>query len=79
MSYGMYCRICNKLIIPSKDCICVECKDALKRNGYVKVVRCKDCKYYSEPTDEKAGGCLIKAGYFPVSENWFCADGELAE
>lgn len=40
------------------------------------IVRCKDCKYYIEPTEEEAGGCLIKAGYFPVSENWFCADGE---
>lgn len=50
------------------------------RQGYKKreeeIVRCKDCKYYIEPTEEEAGGCLIKAGYFPVSENWYCADGE---
>lgn len=43
------------------------------------LVRCKDCKYYIEPTEEEAGGCLIKVGYFPVSENWFCADGEREE
>ena len=53
------------------------------RRGYAKahedIIRCKECKYYIEPTEEEAGGCLIKAGYFPVSENWFCADGQMVE
>ena len=34
------------------------------------VVRCKDCKYNDD------GECIIKAGWFPVKPDWFCADGE---
>ena len=34
------------------------------------VVRCKDCKY------NDYGECIIKAGWFPVKPDWFCADGE---
>ena len=34
------------------------------------LVRCKDCKHNSE------GECMIKAGWFPVKPDWFCADGE---
>lgn len=34
------------------------------------IVRCKDCKYNDD------GECIIKAGWFPVKPNWFCADGE---
>ena len=57
-------------------CIDVLLRDALELlKSQPQVIRCKDCKYYIEPTEEEAGGCLIKAGYFPVSENWFCADG----
>ena len=33
------------------------------------VVRCKDCKYNDD------GECIIKAGWFPVKPDWFCADG----
>ena len=36
----------------------------------VPVVRCKDCKYNDD------GECIIKAGWFPVKPDWFCADGE---
>lgn len=38
--------------------------------GYIQVVRCKDCKYNDE------GECIIKAGWFPVKPDWYCADGE---
>ena len=34
------------------------------------LVRCKDCKYNDD------GECIIKAGWFPVKPDWFCADGE---
>ncbi len=42
--------------------------------GYTKrdeeIIRCKDCKYNDD------GECIIKAGWFPVKPEWFCADGE---
>lgn len=34
------------------------------------LVRCKDCEYNDD------GECIIKAGWFPVKPDWFCADGE---
>ena len=34
------------------------------------LVLCKECKHYSE------GECRIKAGWFHVEPDWFCADGE---
>lgn len=34
------------------------------------LIRCKDCKYNDD------GECVIKAGWFPVQPEWFCADGE---
>lgn len=37
------------------------------------IVRCKDCKHYGE------NECMIKAGWFPVQPDWFCADGERKE
>lgn len=50
-------------------------KDAielLKKQGAI--VRCKDCKFMIE---DDVFQCGIKAGYFPVNEDWFCADGKL--
>ena len=38
--------------------------------GQQQIVRCKDCKYNDD------GECVIKAGWFPVKPDWFCADGE---
>ena len=37
------------------------------------LVRCNDCKYNDD------GECIIKAGWFPVKPDWFCADGEREE
>lgn len=54
----------------------ITCKDELKPDGsyqikrYRELVRCKDCKYNDD------GECIIKAGWFPVKPDWFCADGE---
>lgn len=39
----------------------------------VELIRCKDCKYNDD------GECIIKAGWFPVKPDWFCADGERLE
>ena len=41
--------------------------------GYVQVVRCKDCKYWSEEFDRN---CLKRSGWFQTTPDWFCADGE---
>ena len=43
------------------------------------IVRCKDCKHYMWPEGTEKGDCFIKMGYFPVSEDWYCADGEQKE
>ena len=61
-----------------KEWICEEVP-ALAMDGKVvstmlhqeqELVRCKDCKYNDD------GECIIKAGWFPVKPDWFCADGE---
>ena len=44
--------------------------------GFPELVRCKDCKHYMQPDGSEKGDCFIKMGYFPVSEDWYCADGE---
>lgn len=41
--------------------------------NYAKIVRCKDCMYWSKDHDHN---CMIKQGWFPVKPDWFCADGE---
>lgn len=38
--------------------------------SWKELVRCEDCKHNDE------GECIIKAGWFPVKPDWFCADGE---
>lgn len=40
--------------------------------NYAKIVRCKDCMYWSKDHDHQ---CMIKQGWFPVKPDWFCADG----
>ena len=56
-------------------CPCSEnCKHYISKNeahNLIKqITRCKDCKYNDD------GECIIKAGWFPVKPDWFCADGE---
>ena len=40
------------------------------------VVRCKDCKHRLLPKGETRAECMARAGWFPVDDDWFCADGE---
>ena len=40
------------------------------------IVRCKDCKHRLLPTGETRAECMARAGWFPVDDDWFCADGE---
>ena len=65
---GLYCRQ-DKLIFDTLELL----------KSQPKIVRCKDCKHYIEKTDDEPSSCLIKAGYFPVSGDWYCADGEAKE
>ena len=43
------------------------------------LVRCKDCKHRLLPTGETRAECMARAGWFPVDDDWFCADGERKE
>ena len=40
------------------------------------IVRCKDCMYSFEDDESKRLECRFHSGYFPVTEDWFCANGE---
>lgn len=40
------------------------------------VVRCKDCKHWSEEFDRN---CLKRSGWFRTTPDWFCADAEHKE
>ena len=54
----------------------------LKNNGTECVldmrplVLCKDCKHYNKSENDNVSECMIQMGYFPTTDNWFCADGE---
>ena len=39
-------------------------------DNHGELIRCKDCEYYDD------NECIIKAGWFPVQPDWFCADGK---
>ena len=41
--------------------------------GYVKVVRCKDCRYWSPATEDSAGYC---GDLMTADENGFCSWAE---
>lgn len=44
--------------------------DPFRAEDVPELIRCQDCKYNDD------GECIIKAGWFPVKPDWFCADGE---
>ena len=61
--------------------------EALERQGWVKVVRCKDCMYWRE-TGEGIGECEILevadsdpeiVHAFQTEYDWFCANGQQAD
>lgn len=39
-------------------------------DNHGELIRCKDCKHYNGEE------CLAKAGWFPVTPEWYCADGK---
>jgi hypothetical protein len=79
-----HCHICGRMKPMTEATICDSCKDAMKRNGYIKVLRCKDCKHGSlYCTEDVCGATLIECNHPDLGEtvsihkwDWFCADGE---
>ena len=57
------------------DCDIEALSEEIEKAGYVKVVRCKDCKYW---TDKNGGFCDIWA-YYISNEEFFCGLGERRE
>lgn len=56
--------------------------EAAKLAGFPEIVRCKDCKYWSDRTILEYHICTRYSRYiknFATSWNWFCADGEPKE
>lgn len=52
-------------------------KDELEKEGIVRVIRCKECKY-KEAEENGMVYCSIPTGGW-VDEDWFCGDGERKE
>lgn len=41
---------------------------------YVKVVRCKDCRWWTKQENTLQGRCALNGSY--PTGSWFCANGE---
>ena len=77
-NFGQFCKICGKQIPMNINVeFCKNCKESMKRNGFIRVVRCKDCKSNSGCGRGIYAGMVIcyKTGAIH-SPDWFCADGE---
>lgn len=75
-----FCKVCGKLLPnvrfdPKETVICNKCADSMKED-MVRVVRCKDCKWWHESEINKEfGDCGQANGITLKSSDWFCADG----
>jgi hypothetical protein len=67
--------ICEYSTIADKE---IKCKDYICKTDYVKVVRCKDCKYMSNDgaCNKCFKGIYSIAGYNAVHLYDFCSYGE---
>ena len=75
---GQFCKICGKQIPMNKRVkFCWDCKERMKRNDFVQVVRCKDCKhqYFVCKSGEVFCG-HVQHESEKHDADWFCADGE---
>ena len=64
----------GKAVVPQKYV------EALERQGWVKVIRCKDCRHYNTNyCGDGFGWCERKGIGHGTSDDWFCADGERAD
>ena len=78
-----YCIVAMAVVVISGFiALAVDCwrKYGRSKISYVKIVRCKDCKYCdSEIRDGiKFAKCELNHNWMP-QPNWFCADGENGE
>jgi hypothetical protein len=46
-------------------------ENSLESNGWVRIVRCKDCKWWHDAIQ-----CSMYSEGMDTSSDWFCADGE---
>lgn len=45
-------------------------------DNHGELVRCKYCKHRLLPENETRGECMARPGWFPVDDDWYCADGK---
>ena len=53
---------------------CPESCRQYKHKDDVRVVRCKDCEYWTKQVDSLQGRCAL-GGHYPTGY-WYCANGE---
>ena len=56
--------------------IAQETIDSFDAHNAPELIRCKDCKYWSE---DFYRNCLKRSGWFRTTPDWFCADGRRKE
>lgn len=61
--------ICDYSTIADKE---IKCKDFISKEDYVKIVRCKDCKWWIDESCTYSGGAY---GLYIPNPNWFCCAG----
>lgn len=72
-------RMNLKLKIPVTDFDFDVDENSLESNGWVRIVRCKDCKHYDNPQKCIVANVAKHKGedrFLLFDANWFCADGE---
>lgn len=67
----------EKIIYDGEDHVPHDITDLIHALGYVRVVRCKDCKYRKKITNCTYGECIYSASM--VADNDFCSNGEKKE
>lgn len=71
--YGLYTPLTFEPSLTKASC--PACKRSFK--DFVKVVRCKDCEWWSKQKDSLQGRCGL-SGTYPTG-NWYCANGKRKE
>ena len=77
-----YCGECPYFQVDDKDADCITklMRDVMELlKDQPQIVRCMDCKHYLLPDGETRGECRARAGWFPVDDDFFCADGEMKD
>lgn len=82
----LYCSVSGKIILPRYEIIsCCNgrryleyktCSHFVDKSKFVKVVRCRDCKYMKQAKPNKKGFLICPASGMEITENDFCSYGE---